>query len=101
MKSKEEREPKLMVAVGAKGVGKTYTTNKVIRQYLNGNPSTGAVPRKVLILDVNGEYTDYKRLALNDVLKFTVHPKIEARRIAPYKADGNKMSMSEVSQALR
>ena len=33
------REPKLGVAVGKKGVGKTYITNQMIRSYVKGNPN--------------------------------------------------------------
>jgi flagellar biosynthesis GTPase FlhF len=50
------REPKLGVAVGRKGVGKTYTTTKLIDSYVVGNPAKGVKPRKVLILDVNDEF---------------------------------------------
>jgi hypothetical protein len=35
----ELREPKLGVAVGRKGCGKTYTTNLMIKQYVMGNPA--------------------------------------------------------------
>ena len=51
------REPKLLVAIGKKGVGKSYTTEKMINQYVAGNPSKGVPGRRVLILDVNDEYT--------------------------------------------
>jgi ABC-type proline/glycine betaine transport system ATPase subunit len=43
------REPKLGVAVGKKGVGKTYITTKMINSYVRGNPSKG-------VLDVNDEF---------------------------------------------
>jgi hypothetical protein len=48
------REPKLGVAVGRKGVGKTYTTNQMIAGYVMG--SATAKGRKALILDVNDEF---------------------------------------------
>jgi hypothetical protein len=60
----EEREPKLGVAVGRKGCGKTYTTRRMLSQYVVGNPSKGVQPRRVLILDVNDEYEDIKALKL-------------------------------------
>ena len=94
------REPKLMVAAGKKGVGKSYTTEKMIQQYVAGNPSNGVPPRRVLILDVNDEYTSYKAIRLQDVSLFSAHPIIEARRIRPFMDDGKKMTLDDVSQAL-
>ena len=35
----EEREPKLGVAVGRKGCGKTYQTYRMMQQYVVGNPA--------------------------------------------------------------
>ena len=45
------REPKLGMAVGKKGIGKTYQTKIVLESYVYGNPEKGVKPRKVLILD--------------------------------------------------
>ena len=87
------REPKLGVAVGKKGCGKTYITNQMIRSYVRGNPSKGTKPRKALILDVNDEYTDVKGLRLRDVIKFSAHPTVEARRIRPFNDDGMRMTL--------
>ena len=55
-----KREALLGIAVGRKGVGKTYATLELIQEYLKGNPQTGATPRKVLLLDVNNEFMDVK-----------------------------------------
>ena len=105
------REALLGIAVGKKGVGKTYTTLDTISYYLNGFKGT-VQPRKVLILDVNNEYQDcqidhknpnfpiIKALRLEDVRKFTVHPKIEARRVSVLKPEGGKMSLIEIQNAL-
>ena len=38
------REPLLGVAVGRKGVGKSFTTNKLIEQYVVGNLASGILP---------------------------------------------------------
>lgn len=107
-----KREAQLGIAVGKKGVGKTYTTLQIISNYLKGNPKTGAKPRKVLILDVNNEYQnvkkdhanvnfpDIKAIALQDVPRFTYHPKIEARRVSTLKPEGGKMSLDEIQKAL-
>lgn len=94
------REPKLGVAVGRKGVGKTFVTNRMIKNYVIGNPSKGVKPRKVLILDVNDEYTDIKALRTRDVLKFSAHPIIEARRIRPFNDDGVRMTLKEIQTCL-
>lgn len=37
------REPQLGVAVGKKGVGKSFTTNSMLQHYAMGNPSKGVV----------------------------------------------------------
>ena len=50
------REPKLGMAVGKKGIGKTYQTKILIESYVYGNPEKGVEPRRVLILDVNDEF---------------------------------------------
>jgi hypothetical protein len=94
------REPKLGVAVGRKGVGKTYTTNNMIASYVNGNPLKSVKPRRVLILDVNDEFEDIKALRLKDVIRFSAHPTIEARRIRPFREDGMRMTLNEVQDAL-
>ena len=85
MAIKVYREPKLGVAVGKKGIGKSYTTEQVMAQYVQGNQN--AKPRRVLILDVNDEYEAVKAIAIKDIALFSLHPKIEARRIRPYTED--------------
>lgn len=106
-----KREPLLGIAVGRKGVGKTYATLELIQPYLKGNPKTGAPPRKVLILDVNDEFVDVKAdqnpkfahiraIALEDIRKFTLSNKIEARRVSILKPDGGKMNLMEYAEAL-
>jgi hypothetical protein len=94
------REPKLGVAVGRKGVGKTYTTTKLIDSYVVGNPAKGVKPRKVLILDVNDEFENYKALRLKDVMLFSAHPTVEVRRVRPFKDNGVRMTLSEIQNAL-
>ena len=79
----EEREPRLGVAVGRKGCGKTYTTKQMIQKYVQGNPSKGVIPRRVLVLDVNDEFEDIRAIRVGDVMRFSAHPIVEARRIRP------------------
>ncbi len=92
------REALLGVAVGKKGIGKTYTTLQIVNQYIKGGLSVK--PRRALILDVNDEFSDVKAIKLQDVKLFTYHPKIECRRIRPYNEDGSKMTLNEVADAL-
>lgn len=94
------REPKLGVAVGKKGVGKTYITTRMINAYVRGKPNKGVKPRRALVLDVNDEFVEYKALRLRDVKKFSAHPKIEARRIRPFNDDGVRMTLKEIQEAL-
>jgi hypothetical protein len=93
------REPQLGIAVGKRGIGKTHTTLQMIKEYTEGF-SGASKPRRVLIMDVNDEFSDIKALRLSDVKLFSMHPKIEARRIRPYNADGSKMNLSDICQAL-
>jgi hypothetical protein len=94
------REPKLLVAVGKKGVGKSFTTEKMIQQYAVGNPAKGVVGRRVLIIDVNDEYSNIKAIRIQDVAIFSVHPIIEIRRIRPFLDNGKKMTLDDIAQAL-
>jgi len=94
------RIQKLIAAVGKKGVGKTFTTNKQIVDYVRGNPAKGVPGRRVLILDVNNEFEHIRTMNKKHVLAFSAHPTIEARRIAPFNDDGSKMSLLQVYETL-
>lgn len=84
----KKRNPYLYVVLGAKASGKTYTTNKIIKQYCSGKN-----PKNVLILDINGEYTDYKTISPKHIELFSVHPRKEIRRIVP----PSTMSLDDIS----
>ena len=92
------REALLGVAVGKKGVGKSYTTLQLISQYIKGGLEVK--PRRVLIIDVNDEYSNVRAIGKNDVALFSHHPKIEARRIRPYNEDGTKMTLNDIAECL-
>tara|TARA_R110000751_G_scaffold307535_1_gene429306 strand:+ start:5628 stop:6440 length:813 start_codon:yes stop_codon:yes gene_type:complete len=92
------RIPKLGVAVGKKGIGKTYTTTQMIDSYVKG--SKGVQPRRALILDVNDEFDQYKAISLKHIELFSVHPKIEVRRVRPFGDDGRRMTLKDISAAL-
>jgi hypothetical protein len=94
------REPKILVAVGRRGCGKTHQTEKMIQQYITGNPSKGVPARRVLILDVNDEFVNYKAIRIQDVTLFSIHPSIEARRIRPFLDDGRKMTLDDIANTL-
>jgi hypothetical protein len=94
------REPLLIVGIGKKGVGKSYTTERMIESYISGNPSKGTPGRRALILDVNDEYSNIRAIRVEDVPLFSVHPQIEVRRIRPFLDNGVKMSLDDVAQAL-
>ena len=96
----EEREPKLIVAVGRKGCGKTFTTKRMLQSYVQGNPTKGVLARRVLILDVNDEYEDVRAIKMSDIIKFSVHPKIESRRIRPFMDNGDTMTTYQLQETL-
>ena len=92
------RIPKLGVAVGKKGIGKTYTTTQMIDGYVKG--SKGIKPRRALILDVNDEFEQYRAISLNHIELFSVHPRIEARRVRPFTDEGKRMTLKDIADAL-
>lgn len=105
----DKREPMVLIACGKKGVGKTVATVEMIYRYISGNPKNGVPPRKALIFDVNDEFSHFwyhgsyhsiKALAIKDILRFSVHPKIEVRRIRPFWDDGTKMGIDDMNEVL-
>jgi hypothetical protein len=95
-----KREPILMCATGKKGVGKTYTTENSIASYIKGDRKSGKKPRKVLIYDINMEYTKYRAIALKDIPKFTRQKKIEVRRVLPITDDGRTADLNTMLEIL-
>ena len=100
MNDKSKREPLLVIAVGKKGIGKTYATKQIINQYVKGNLVKGIPGRKMLIIDVNNEFVEYRRIAPKDITLFSVHPKIECRRISCIHPDGTPMGLNEIQDML-
>lgn len=98
--SNELRECKLGVVVGRKRVGKTFTTNKLIEQYVMGNPAKGVAGRKVLILDANDEFTHIAPISIADLAYFTIQQRIEARRIRPIHQNGKSFSLDDLVSTL-
>ena len=94
------REPKIIIVTGKKSVGKTFVTKKMMRQYCAGNPSKGVPPRRVLILDVNDEFSEFKPIAIKDIPIFSIQNIIEIRRVRPFMPDGKKMTLDDIANAL-
>lgn len=103
------REPSFEVVIGFKGVGKTYTTNGVIENYIKNDPS-GWKGRPVLVFDVNNEFCDqngyygYKAIDFdvtekNEYIRSEQIRKIIAPgkyRILPYKKNRQPMTINEL-----
>ena len=89
---------KLGVAVGKKGIGKTYQTTQMMKEYVRGG--NGIKPRRVLILDVNDEFEEFRAMRIKDIEVFSIHPKIEIRRIRPFKDDGTRMTLRDIADTL-
>jgi hypothetical protein len=105
------REPQLIIATGTKGVGKTFKTCQLIQDYLTPDIKIGKKPRKVLIFDANGEYSNEelvknnfrfrtKVLALKDLEEWTKQSRVEVRRILPVDANGNEVGTEKYPEIL-
>lgn len=104
----ENRECGLFIAVGSKGVGKTYTTLGELRQYVQSDESVGRAARTVLMLDANNEFQNVTAIAYDameqDEYKRTapVRALIGKRgmyRIMPFRKDRRPMTTNEIKQA--
>jgi len=67
----------------------------MMHQYAYTNPR-----RRVIILDVNDEYSDIKAIRISDVSLFSVHPIIEIRRIRPFLDNGKRMTLDDIASTL-
>jgi hypothetical protein len=105
------REPKIIIATGTRGVGKTHATAKAIEKYIKPNPFNGKPPRKVLIYDVNMEWTDEelrkkgctytaKVLSIKDLPQWVQQKRIEVRRIIPIDEKGQPLNIDQLVDLL-
>jgi ribosomal protein L30/L7E len=103
------RECRIIIACGKRGVGKSVETIRMLDEYVAGNPAKGIPPRKALIFDVNDEFSSFwffgqqrkiPAIAIKDIMKFSIHPKVEIRRIRPFWDDGKKMTINDMSEVL-
>lgn len=104
------REAKMLMVAGRKSVGKTYQTLCHISRYLK--TTAEKLGRKVLIFDVNNEFGNIKQdhknpnfpniglIKLGQVPAFSKISKPVARRVSVFKDDGQRMTLSEMAQAL-
>jgi len=98
------REPSALIAIGFKGVGKTYTTKAEIEKYVMNDAATGRKARPVLVFDVNGEYEGYTAVDFdidepNEAIRSAEIKKIQAPgkyRIVAYKKNRQLMNASEM-----
>ena len=76
IKPLKHKERVLKIVVGCKGSGKTVETKGSIKKYHKKFPK-----EKILILDFYNEYSEYKALDVNDIIKYNNSIKTEPRRI--------------------
>lgn len=98
------REPSALIAIGFKGVGKTYTTKHEVEDYIKNDASSGRKARPVLVFDVNGEYGDFTAIDF-DITEENEYKRAEEirkiitpgkYRIVAYRKDRSPMSPSEM-----
>ncbi len=84
------RQPMITIVTGAPGSGKSHETEKQLNMYVQPDAALGRPGRKVLILDTNDEYRNYRSVMYNvrdpnDNGKYLQQlSNIEIRRIVPY-----------------
>ncbi len=107
----DEREALLGIVVGRKGVGKTHNTLMMLKEYVLVTPR-----RRILIIDVNGEFSRFPEISLSEVKNWCQSGVIEVRRITIFKKPedakllinnkplyfqpNGKMSLNEICNAL-
>ncbi len=104
------RQPKITIACGRRGTGKSIETIDMLYRYVSGNPAKNIAGRKALIFDVNNEFgtftfKDGKKhqimsLRIQDIPKFTLQKRPELRRIRPFWDDGRRMTIKDMSMVL-
>lgn len=92
-----KREPMIMIVVGAKGVGKTYTTRKEIAYQVIKNK------RKVLIYDasLDPELRNYKTIPKQYIAKFADSSKPEIRRLLAVDEFGRELPTDSKVELLK
>lgn len=93
------RDAILTLALGRKKIGKTYTSLQLLYQYAKGTKK--AKPRKVLIYDVNGEYSDkFKSIDPRYISIYGAIKKPDIRRVTGFHDNGQPLSTDELKERL-
>ena len=87
---KEARECGLFIAVGAKGVGKTFRTIRELQSSATTDAAVGRQGRTVLILDANDEFQQVPAIA------YDVREEDDFKRSAPIRALLNKKGIYRI-----
>jgi len=107
----ETRQPKFIISVGIKGIGKTYQLYRLIQEYVTPNKITGRKARKIILFDIQREYDNRKIqlegfrwrskvLDVNDLERWIMQSKIEIRRILPINEFGKPATDKEEVEIL-
>jgi len=86
--NQQYRQNGITIISGQQGVGKSYNIKKIIKDYVKDNPATGKKGGKVLIYDVNDEYTDHVPIAWKDIKSQRTQT---VRRVLPYRMVNGKV----------
>lgn len=78
--TKKLREPKIVLAIGKKGVGKTYETMRFFNEEYT-KTTARKKGRKVLIYDTNGEFSDVDPISPYHISMYNAQTQIEIRRV--------------------
>lgn len=98
----EQRVQMLGCAVGQQGVGKTFQTIETMKRYVVGRPAAGIPGRKVLIIDTNDEYSQFRALDPKHIKMFSAQTIPEIRRIRPmHPGTGRVMSHDDMAAVLK
>lgn len=83
-----KRQPMVILVCGETGVGKTYRNKLEIKRYMQDEPNTNKIGRKVLAFDTNDDDYLFRTVSPDHLKALT---KIAARRIRPFNKDGSPM----------
>jgi len=87
------RTPLITIVSGAMGMGKTFTTKKIIEQYIKKHK------RNVLIIDINDEYRKYKEIEYKYVGYLEKNDFPSIRRVVPRKK-GENIDVDELTEVV-
>lgn len=74
------REAKIILAIGEKGVGKTFETMRFLNEEYT-KTTRNKRGRKVLIYDTNGEFENVDPISVYDIPLYNIQKQVEIRRV--------------------